>query len=136
MAKEIGLWIDRTKAVIVSIYRHRVDIKQIESGVEKRIRYSGAPRSRTPYSAQYHQGDDRLDKKYTQQMNKYYSQVLLHLRRAGDVLIFGPGEAKGELQKHIARAKLPVRVVGVETADKMTHRQIAAKVRKYFQKAS
>lgn len=134
MAKEIGLWIDRTKAVIVSIYRRRVEIKQVESGLGKRIRYSGAPRSGTPYSAQYHQADDQLDKKYTQQVNKYYSQVLLHLRRAGDVLIFGPGEAKGELQKRIARAKLSVRIVGIETADKMTRRQIAAKVRRYFQK--
>ena len=136
MAKEIGLWIDRTKAVIVSIYRRRVEIKQIESGMGKRIRYSGAPRSKSPYSAQYHQGDDQLDKKYFQQVNKYYSQVLLHLHRAENVLIFGPGEAKRELQKRIVRAKLPVRVVGIETADKMTQRQIAARVRKYFQKAA
>jgi hypothetical protein len=48
------------------------------------------------------------------------------------MLIFGPGEAKGELQQHLERAELSERIVGVETADKMTDRQIAAKVRLHF----
>jgi hypothetical protein len=49
-------------------------------------------------------------------------------------LLFGPGEAKGELEKHLAAKGLGGRVVGFETVDKMTDRQIAAKVRQHFQK--
>jgi hypothetical protein len=49
------------------------------------------------------------------------------------VLIFGPGEAKLELENEIRKSKeLARKLVGVETADKMTERQIAAKVRRYF----
>jgi hypothetical protein len=48
-------------------------------------------------------------------------------------LIFGPGEAKGELKKRLESKGLGGRIVGVETTDKMTERQIAAKVRAYFQ---
>jgi hypothetical protein len=51
-------------------------------------------------------------------------------------LIFGPGEAKGELQKRIKKNRLGGRIVGIETVDKMTSRQIAAKVRRYFQENS
>jgi hypothetical protein len=47
-------------------------------------------------------------------------------------LLFGPGEAKGELKKRLVKMKLGERVAAVETADKMTDGQIAAKVRDYF----
>ncbi|MGZ3495417.1 MAG: hypothetical protein ACXWM6_13620, partial [Thermodesulfobacteriota bacterium] len=55
---------------------------------------------------------------------------------AESILIFGPGEAKGELKKRLVRNKLGGRIVGIETIDRMTDRQIAAKVRRYFQENS
>jgi hypothetical protein len=56
------------------------------------------------------------------------------IRDAESILIFGPGEAKGELEEHLERNNLGGRIVGIETVDKMTDRQIAAKVRQYFPK--
>ena len=44
----------------------------------------------------------------------------------------GPGEAKGELWERLTRQGLQARIVGVEAADKMTDRQIAALVRERF----
>jgi hypothetical protein len=58
------------------------------------------------------------------------------IRDAESILIFGHGEAKGELKKRLERNKLGGRIVGVETMDKMTNNQIAAKVRQYFQENS
>ncbi len=49
------------------------------------------------------------------------------------ILIFGPGEAKGELQKHLVSQALGERIVGSETMDSMTDGQVAAKVRQHFQ---
>jgi hypothetical protein len=49
-------------------------------------------------------------------------------------LLFGPGEAKGELKKRLERKKMGGRIAAVETVDKMTDGQIAAKVRKHFAK--
>jgi hypothetical protein len=57
---------------------------------------------------------------------------LLHFGNSESFIIFGPGEAKGELKKRLAKGKLARRVAAVETVDKMTDRQIAAKVREYF----
>jgi hypothetical protein len=48
------------------------------------------------------------------------------------ILIFGPGEAKDELQKQLEGQALGERIVGMETADKLTDGQIAAKVRQHF----
>jgi hypothetical protein len=58
--------------------------------------------------------------------------VISHIREAEAILVFGPGEAKGELEKRLESKGLGRRVVGVEAIDKMTDRQIAAKVRQRF----
>jgi hypothetical protein len=54
------------------------------------------------------------------------------IRDAESILIFGPGEAKVELKERLEGSNLGGRVVGIETAEKMTDRQIAAKVRQHF----
>ena len=73
-----------------------------------------------------------MDNKFTEQLNKFYQKVIARIREADAILIFGPGEAKGELEKRIAHEKVRARIVGTETTDKLTVRQIAAKVRKSF----
>ena len=135
MTKNIGLWIDHKKAIIVIQSEQGEDIQHIESGVGRHVSYRGATHPKSPYSAQYQQGDDQLDNKFTEQLNKFYDKVIAHIRAAEAVLIFGPGEAKGELEKRIAHEKARVQIVGIETTDKLTDRQITTKVRNYFEKA-
>ncbi len=60
-------------------------------------------------------------------------KVIESIRDAESILILGPGEGKGELKKRLVRNKLGGRIVGIETIDRMTDRQMAAKVRRYFQ---
>lgn len=136
MMKNIGLWIDHKKAILVIQNEQGEDIQKIESGMGRHIAYRGESHPKSPYSAQYQQGDDQLDNKFTEQLNKFYDKVIASIRTAKEVLIFGPGEAKGELQKRIAHEKVKVKIIGIEAADKMTDRQISTKVRKYFEQAS
>ena len=133
MSRQIGLWIDHKGAVILTISEQGENIQKVESGIAKHIRYRGTTRPRTAYSAQHQQGDDQLDNQFVEHLNKFYGEVIGRIRGADSVLIFGPGEAKSELKKRIAREKNCVGNIRIETADKMTDRQIAAKVRKYFQ---
>lgn len=133
MMKHIGLWIDHKQAILVIQGEKGEEMQKIESGVERHVSYRGASLSKSPYGAQHQQGDDQLDNKFTEQLNKFYDKVIAHIRAAEAVLIFGPGEAKGELQKRIAHEKIKVQITGVETADKMTEPQVRTKVRKYFQ---
>jgi len=134
--KNIGLWIDHKKAILVIQNEQGEDIQKIESGMGRHISYRGESRPKSPYSAQYQQGDDQLDNKFTEQLNKFYDKVIASIRTAKGILIFGPGEAKGELQKRITHEKVKVKIIGIETADKMTDRQISTKVRKYFEQIS
>jgi hypothetical protein len=133
MTNNVGLWIDHKKAILVIQSEQGEEIQKIESGVGRHIPYRGTSHPKSPYGAQHQQGDDQLDNKFTEQLNKFYDKVIAQLRTAKAVLIFGPGEAKGELEKRVAHEKIRLQIVGIETADKMTDRQIATKVRKYFQ---
>ena len=120
MKKEVGLWIDHRKTVIVTISGGTEEITQIASNVEKHVRYSGAAQEGPP--------EDQTDRRFTDHLSKYYDEVISHIRGAESILILGPGEAKGEF----VNEGLGGCIVGVETVDKMTDRQIAARVRQHF----
>ena len=128
MKRQVGLWIDHRETVVVVIGDKGEETRRIESGMEKHVRFSGGSRSEEG------KADDQRDKQFTGHLNRYYDEVISHLRDAQSILIFGPGEAKGELQKRLANKGLGERIVGIETVDKMTDRQIAAKVRQHFRK--
>ena len=136
MRTKVGLWIDHRKALIVAITDKGEEIRQVISKVEKQPgRFEGV-RSTTHYESQLVPADDSRQRKLTGHLNIYYDAVIASIRNAESILIFGPGEAKGELKKHLKRAKLDGRIIGIETIDKMTDRQISAKVRQYFQEKS
>ena len=134
MKSAVGLWIDHRKAVIVVITDKGEETKLIISKVEKQLRRSGDSPLKGPYEAQQVPLDDSRERDFTGHLNIYYDAVIACIREADSILIFGPGEAKGELRKRLGAKNLSERIVGVETVDKLTDRQIAAKVRQRFQK--
>ena len=110
----------------MSVTDKREETSLIKSDMEKHVRYSGA--------TQENSAEDQRDTRFTGHLNKYYDHVISCIRDAESILIFGPGEAKVELEKRLESEGLSKRVVSIETIDKMTDRQITAKVRQYFPK--
>ena len=134
MGAKVGLWIDHRKAIIVAVTDKGEEIGLIISKAEKQRRRSGDSPLKGPYEPLQVPADDSRQKTFTGHLNLYYNAVIAGIRDAESILIFGPGEAKGELQKRLKRNNLGGRIVGIKTVDKMTDRQIAAKVRQYFPK--
>jgi len=134
MKTATGLWIDHRKAVIVTVAGKKEEVKEILSHVERQLGRIEGTRSTTPYEAQLVPADDSQERGLTGHLDKYYDEVILQLRDAKIILLFGPGEAKGELVKRIERDKLSERIVRIETAGKMTVPQIAAEVRTHLKK--
>lgn len=132
MTTQAGVWIDHRKAVIVTISDKGEAAKLIESNVEKHVRYSGGPGSGGSHGSGEGAGEYRRERRFEDQLGKYYEEVIACIRDAESILIFGPGEAKGQLNTRLEHDGLGARVVGVGTVDKMTDRQIAAKVRERF----
>jgi len=132
MRTEVGLWIDHREAIIVSLTGDAEETKTIASGSGKHLRYSGSSHSKTPEGLKEVTSEDGRDRKFENVLNEFYDEVVAVVRGADAIQIFGPGEAKGELEKRLERAGLKAHVLAVEAADKMTDRQIAAKVRNRF----
>ena len=125
MKSEIGLWIDHRQAVIVVVTDTGEETKRIISNMEKHVRFSSG-------SSEDGSQEDVRDRQFGNHLNSYYAEVIAVIRDADAIQIFGPGEAKGELEKRLEHEGLKARIVDIETTDKMTDRQIAAKVRRHF----
>jgi hypothetical protein len=126
MKKQTGIWIDHRGAFVVSIDEGIETTERIESGMEKHVRFSGGASSEDGLA------DDQRDRQYAEHLRIYYDDVILNVRDAQSLLLMGPGEAKGELEKRLTSKGMGGRIVGVETVDKMTDHQIAAKVRQHY----
>jgi hypothetical protein len=126
MKKQIGLWIDHRKAIIVIVTEEKEEIKKIASNMKKHIRFTNGNGSEQGSS------EDVRDRQFGNHLNTYYDQVIAEIRGAESIQLFGPGEAKGELEKRLESEGLGDRVIAVETVDKMSDRQISAKVRQYL----
>jgi stalled ribosome rescue protein Dom34 len=125
MTRVAGLWIDHRKAVIVTVTGDELETKQIQSDMEKHVRFSSG-------SSEDGSAEDMRDRQFANHLSSFYDEVIAAIRDVESILIIGPGEAKGELVKRLERDKTGGRVVGVETVDKMTDRQIAERVRQQF----
>lgn len=132
MKTVVGVWIDHRKAVIAVVSNTGEETKVIESNVEKHSGRVAGVRSTTPYESQMVPADDIRQREFTSHLHGYYDEVIAAIQDAESILIFGPGEAKGELKRRLENGKLGGRIVAVQAADKMTDRQIAAKAREYF----
>jgi len=125
MKREVGLWIDQRKAVIVTIAHDGAGINREHSNLEKQVHFSIGLSSDGS-------GEDSGDRKSGNNYGNYYEGVIACIRDAESIQIFGPGEAKLELEKRLKREKLGGLIVGIETVDKMSDRQIEAKVWHHF----
>jgi hypothetical protein len=125
MNKKVGLWLDRGKAVIVSIDNNTEARRIITSDMQNYVLYStvvpgdGAP-------------EEIRDKRFWNHLGEYYDKVIAHIRDAAEIQIFGPAEAKYELQKLLESEGLAGRIVSVEDSGKLTDLEIATKVQKRF----
>jgi len=122
MNKQAGLWIDHRRAIIVIIKDEEEEIKKITSNMEKHVRFT----------SEDGRGEDVRDRQFENHLNSFYDEVIAYIRDADSIQIFGPGEAKGELEKRIEQEGLKAHILAIETVDKMTDRQISAKVREHF----
>lgn len=125
MNKRVGLWLDRNKAVIVSIANNIEARSIITSDMEHYVLYSTVvPGDGSP--------EEIRDRRFWNHLGEYYDKIIAHIRDAAEIQVFGPEVAKYEFQKRLEDEGLSEHIVSLEDADKMTDLQIATKVQKRF----
>jgi hypothetical protein len=125
MNKKVGLWLDRNKAVIVSIANNVAGRNIITSDMEHYVLYSTVvPGDGSP--------ENLRDRRFWNHLSEYYDKIIAQIRDATEIQIFGPEQAKYELQTHLESEGLAGHIVSMEDAGTLTDLQIATKVQKRF----
>ena len=132
MATKAGVWIDHKQAIVALITGSGNEIKKIAFDIGQPVRSPSRGRSNHSYSKNDFVAEDKLERKVGNDRKDFYDDVIASIRGASSLLILGPGEAKGEFRKRITAKRLRGLKVELETAAKMTDRQIVAKVSKHF----
>ena len=127
MKKHVGLWVDHRSAVIVTITEEGEKMTQVRSKADKHARFAGGNRKDGQQQAETIQ-----DRQFGNDLNHYYDEIIALIHDAESIQIFGPGEAKMELEKRIENKGIKAHLPAVESVDRMTDGQIAAKVRTYY----
>ena len=131
MGKKVGIWLDHEKAYVISLFDKTHMIEKVESNIETRIRYEGETKPASGKGNALVNPSKKRTKRKRQQMNNYIECLISKVNSAEAVFIFGPAEAKKELNKVlITRHDKPS--VYIEPADKMTEKQMVARVRDHF----
>ena len=129
---QAGVWIDHRQAWVVLLSPSGAQTTVIRSGVEKHPERSGDSPMRGRYESLQVPADDRQQRALTGALNRYYDAVGLTIRLCDRILIFGPGEAKGQFRARLGRMMLGEHVEALQSADTMTEPQVVARVQEYF----
>ncbi len=132
--KNIGIWLDSDKAIIIKINSSNEVIKKqhIDSNIEHSHFKAGVGSNR-PYRFQAVKSEKHLLEKKKHQLNTYFQEITNNIKDANHILIFGPAEAKIEFQKMLLKQpSILHKNITVQTADSMTENQIVAYIKNFF----
>jgi len=120
MNDNAGVWIDHRRATIVIGSAGSERISTILSGIESHQARHVAP-------------DDRRQMALTGHLDRYYDKVIAALENVGSLLIFGPGEAKGQLATRIRSSPFGGNIVTVTSAEMGNPISTVTNAEGYFQ---
>jgi len=140
--KRVGIWVDSQKAFIVSVVKdsqsaeppERVSMVRIDADREPRRKTTAGPgNGKAAYDPRDTCVEGKMDDGLRRRMKKYFQQIVAHTGDAEQILVFGPGRVKFGLEQEMRKIKrLSLKLLPVETTDALTERQIAAKVKAFF----
>ena len=111
------VWLDSSEAKIFALHPESVDEKKMH---------------RT--EIRHHTGVEKEQNNH-KNAEKFFHQVAGALTDANEILLVGPGDAKGHFRTHLEQhhhARVKDKIVGVETVDHPSDAQILALAKKFF----
>ena len=134
MKKQTGIWIDSTKAIIVTLEDGKEAVSEIQSDLENRVYHDKEGDKGSFFGSQHIDSQKSFDERKKHQINSYFKDIISTVNESDELYIFGPAETKTKLQQKINGEKSTIasKLKSVETADSMTSNQIIAKVKKFY----
>jgi hypothetical protein len=135
MKKQTGIWLDIRNAWVINLPTQpdgAVEVLHIASEVEEDS-HVGGTRSKAPWGPQGGDHEHSSQERQHQDEKHYFTNILKHLSpTTEEIVIFGPSEAKFGLKNLLNNLHQTPTIMGVESADHMTEKQMIAWVRQFF----
>jgi len=131
--KNIGIWLDKNKALIVTITAETETFETVISNVEN-FHIHGGSGTRFKGGPQDVVQDSRYLEREKNQFKVYFDELALKIKDADGIIIFGPAEVKDKLKSELeaSYSEINAKVKAVQVADSMTDNQVKAWVRDFF----
>ena len=131
--KKTGIWLDKDKALIVTIENGVETLNTITSNIEH-FRPRGGSGSRFKGGPQDVIQDSKYKEREKHQLKQYYKTLASEIKNTDALVIFGPAKTNEKFSEELYKNYKPLstKVKGVKKADSMTENQVKAWVRDFF----
>jgi hypothetical protein len=131
--KKAGIWLDQKEAKVIILADDSEEIKTIYSQIETRERIPGESKIYGRFGKQYLNDEKTKEIKIDAQLKRYLNEVIQTLEDKDELMIFGPGKTKKELEKLIRNhPEMYARLKEIRIAKQMTENQKVAYVKDFF----
>ena len=131
--KNTGIWLDKNKALIVTLEEGNETLKSISSNMDHYNVHggSGTPQKGGPQNVVH---DSKYLEREQQQFKAYFKSISKEINNTDALVIFGPAGTNEKFSKelHENYQHLSTKIKGVRKADSMTDNQVKAWVRDFF----
>jgi len=131
--KNTGIWLDKEKALIVTIVNNTEHLNRISSNIED-FRPHGGSGTRFKGGPQDVVQDSKFLEREKHQIKTYFKNIAEEIKNTDALVIFGPAETNERFAKELQEnySTLSTKVKGVKKADSMTNNQVISLVREFF----
>jgi stalled ribosome rescue protein Dom34 len=131
--KNIGIWLDKEKAYIVSLKNDKTSIDTIQSEIET-FNIGGGSGTRFKGGPQDVVQDSKYLEREKHQLRAYFKEIASQLKNTNEIVIFGPANTNEKFYRELEEnyKDIYVKIKAVKKADSMTDNQIKALVRNFF----
>jgi len=131
--KNIGIWLDKEKAHIISLENGSESIDMVISEVEN-FNVHGGSGTRLKGGPQDVRQDSKFLMREKHQLKAYFDSIAEQLVDAKSIVIFGPAQTNTKFFKELETnyKDIASKVKAVTKADSMTDNQITALVKNFF----
>jgi stalled ribosome rescue protein Dom34 len=133
MKKQTGIWLDKEKAIIITLDDGKHTITTIISDIVTKERFDGEKKIFGRFGSQFLNKEKKNERRLKSQTLSYLKNIMSKILDVDEIVLFGPANLKNELEKLIMKDNvMSSKLKAVEPADIMTENQMVAWVKKFF----
>ncbi len=131
---KVAIWLDSSRATIVTFKNGVPQIETIDSGVESHVRIDGEGKESSQFGAgNFTNNEHRENQRHSNEVQAYLKKLTQKIESYEQILLFGPTNTKNQLKNILDEQKaFAGKKIEVKNSDKMTENQLVAFAREHL----